>query len=81
MTDGSKECPNEEAASLLKSFQDSCRMVMPGYLGLSLAHDAAERDEFCKRLSRMSANLKATTLAHRGDSHLSCRRERWCEIC
>jgi hypothetical protein len=51
--------------------QDGYRMLLPGNLDLFLVHDATEGDTFCKRLSLMSANFKATTLGHRDDSKLS----------
>jgi hypothetical protein len=60
---------------------DNYRMLLPGNLDLSLAHDATESNTFSKRLSLMSANLKATTLGHRDDSDLSCRRDNMCKIC
>jgi len=56
-------------------------MLVPGNLDSSLAHDATESDTFCKRLSLMSANLKATALGHRDDFGLSCRRDKMCKIC
>lgn len=62
-------------------FQGNYRMLLHGDFGSSMAHGAAESDDFSKQLSPMLTSPQSATLAHRGNSHLPHRRDKRCEIC